>query len=206
MEQLREELRILNKLKNTKGFIHFEKKLEQGDNIFIFMEYFSGGDLYSLLKLNKIFKEKQAIFFAGQIVLMLEQLHSQGIVHRDLKPENILLNPDKYLVLADFGLSKQIKDRSYTLCGTPEYLAPEILNHKGYGSSVDWWALGVLVYEMIIGFTPFYAEEPMEIFENILKKKVLFTMSVSGSAKSFMKRLLKKKQIKRFGGMENGIA
>ena len=95
---------------------------------------------------------------------MFEYLHGKNIVYRDLKPENLLIAADGYLKLTDFGFAKYLEGRTYTLCGTPEYLAPEILLNKGHGKPVDWWTMGILVYEMLAGIDPFNDEDPMAIY------------------------------------------
>jgi serine/threonine protein kinase len=105
---------------------------------------------------------------------MFEHMHSFNVVYRDLKPENLMLDNQGYLKLTDFGFAKIIEGRTYTLCGTPEYLAPEILTNKGHGKGVDWWTLGVIIYEMIAGIDPFNDEDPMSIYKNILKGEVKF--------------------------------
>jgi protein kinase A len=105
---------------------------------------------------------------------MFEALHLKDIVYRDLKPENLLIQHNGYLKLVDFGFAKLCKTRTYTLCGTPEYLAPEILLNKGHGKSVDWWCLGILMYEMMAGAAPFTDEDPMQVYQKILKGKVKF--------------------------------
>lgn len=105
---------------------------------------------------------------------MFEYLHSKNIIYRDLKPENILIDERGYLKLTDFGFAKECEGRTYTLCGTPEYLAPEMLLNKGHGKPVDWWTFGVLLYEMLAGIDPFSDEDPMLIYQKILKGKVKF--------------------------------
>ena len=97
--------------------------------------------------------------------------------NRDLKPENILIADNGYLKLADFGFAKKCKDKTYTLCGTPEYLAPEIILNKGHGKAVDWWATGILLYELLVGCDPFTDEEPMNLYKNIIENKPRFPPS-----------------------------
>lgn len=116
--------------------------------------------------------ESKTRFYAAEIILALEYLHSKGIIYRDLKPENILIGADGHIKIADFGLSKQgIEDgaKTYTFCGTPEYLAPEILQAKGHDKAVDYWSLGALIYEMLTGAPPFYSRDKQQMFRNILE-------------------------------------
>jgi serine/threonine protein kinase len=108
------------------------------------------------------------LFYAGEILLALEYLHSLDTVYRDLKPENLLLTHKGHVKITDFGFAKKIEDRTWTLCGTPEYLAPEIITSKGHGKAVDWWAFGILVYEMLAGYPPFFDDNPFGIYEKIL--------------------------------------
>ena len=105
---------------------------------------------------------------------MFEYLHSKNVVYRDLKPENLLICPDGYLKLTDFGFAKIVNSRTFTLCGTPEYLAPEILNNTGHGKGADWWTLGIIIYEMLVGIDPFNDNDPMSVYGKILKGRVKF--------------------------------
>ena len=136
---------------------------------------------------------------------MFEYLHSKNIIYRDLKPENLLINPNGYLKLIDFGFAKVVEGRTYTLCGTPEYLAPEILLNKGHGRSVDWWTLGIFIYELIVGIDPFSDDDPMYIYQRILKGKIRFPKNFDINARSLVKHLLKADLSRRYGNLKNGI-
>lgn len=138
------------------------------------MPYIAGGELFTYLRSEGNFAADQAMFYCAQVTLMFEYLQTKHILYRDLKPENVLIDEDGYLKLTDFGFAKVVETRTYTLCGTPEYLAPEVLLNKGHGKPVDWWTLGILTYEMIAGIDPFNNAEPMTIYTNILKGKIKF--------------------------------
>lgn len=126
-----------------------------------------------------------------QILLALEFLHTLGLVHRNIKPENIFININGYLRLADFNMAKPIgRGRTYTLCGTPYYMAPEIITYKGHGLSVDFWSLGVLLYEMVAGYTPFFSQETSVLFENITLGKYKISKSFSPSFKNLIEGMI----------------
>ena len=137
-------------------------------------------------------------------MLAIQSLHQKDIVYRDLKPENLLLDGKGFLKITDFGFAKIITDRTWTLCGTPEYLAPEIIQSKGHGKGVDWWALGVLIYEMLAGYPPFYDENPFGIYQKILSGRIEFPRHFDFHAKDIVRKLLAADRTKRLGNLKNG--
>jgi serine/threonine protein kinase len=174
--------------------------------VYLLLEYVIGGEFFTHLRKAGRLENDHACFYAGQIGCIFEYCHSQDIIYRDLKPENILLTHDGYLKLTDFGFAKVIKDhRTYTLCGTPEYIAPEVLLNKGHGKPVDWWTLGILIYEMIVGYPPFVDEDPMGIYQKILSGKIVFPKLFDKNAKSLVKHLLTAELSKRFGNLKKGV-
>ncbi|OMJ80342.1 hypothetical protein SteCoe_19441 [Stentor coeruleus] len=194
-------LRTINHpfLVNLLGYTQDERYL------YFALEFVQGGELFTYLRTVGKLDANHARLYSGQIVVMFEYMHSLNIVYRDLKPENLLICSDGYLKLTDFGFAKVIEGRTYTLCGTPEYLAPEILLNKGHGKAVDWWTLGIILYEMNAGIDPFSDEDPMAIYQKILKGKVKFPRSFDANAKSLVKHLLVADLTKRFGNMKNGV-
>ena len=166
--------------------------------IYFILEYIQGGELFTLLRTNGTFPVPQAKFYIAHIITIFEYLHSKNIVYRDLKPENILINKNGYLKLTDFGFAKQLEnEKTYTLCGTPEYLAPEIILNKGHGKAVDWWTLGII--------DPFSDDDPMKTYQKILKGKINFPKTINKDAKSLIKHLLTQDTTKRFGCLKNGV-
>ncbi|XP_072034714.1 cAMP-dependent protein kinase catalytic subunit PRKX-like [Amphiura filiformis] len=172
--------------------------------LYMVLEYICGGELFTYLRNMGRFNAATARFFASEITSALEHLHKNDIVYRDLKPENVLLDRDGHIKLTDFGFAKKLRDRTWTLCGTPEYLAPEIIQSKGHGKPVDWWALGILIYEMLVGYPPFYDENPFGIYEKILEGKIDWPKHLTADARDMIKRLLVIDRTKRLGCMLNG--
>jgi serine/threonine protein kinase len=171
-------------------------------NIFLILDYVPGGELFGRLKSEKKFSESRTRLYAAEILLGLGHLHSLGMVYRDLKPENILVDRDGHLKLTDFGLVKsKMEDGSTTstFCGTPEYIAPEILEEKPYTKAVDWWSFGILVYEMLVGIPPFYSENTNRLYRAILHDSIVFPEEISQRAKDFISKLLMKMPAARLG-------
>ncbi|XP_014286258.1 cAMP-dependent protein kinase catalytic subunit 1-like [Halyomorpha halys] len=165
-----------------------------------------GGDLYWNLCKQKTIYEPLTVFYAAQIVLAIEYLHYVGIVHRNIKPENILLHTNGYVKLTGFTFAKKIRDSmSYTLCGTTEYMAPEMIKQKGHNRSVDWWSLGVLIYELVAGFTPFGADDPFKTYENITKCKYAVCAHFSLGLEELLLGLLKIEPFERLGMVREGV-
>lgn len=173
--------------------------------LYFMLRYVPGGELFTYLRTEGRLNSEQAMFYSASVALMFEYLHSKNIIYRDLKPENLLIDSKGYLKLTDFGFAKYCDGRTYTLCGTPEYLAPEVLLNKGHGKPVDWWCLGILTYEMIAGIDPFNDEDPMAIYQKILKGKVKFPRDFDKNCKSLVKHLLVADVSKRYGCLKKGV-
>jgi serine/threonine protein kinase len=171
---------------------------------YLLLEYVPGGELFTHLRKAGRFATEVARFYAGQCVLLLQYIHNQSVVFRDLKPENLLLDKRGYLKLVDFGFAKQVAVKTYTLCGTPEYVAPEMLLNRGHNRSVDWWALGVLLFEMLAGLPPFESEDPMDVYGQIIEGKVFFPKFFERGSRSLVKRLLDPEPSKRIGALRRG--
>lgn len=191
--------------------VNMEFVFQNEVRIYFLMKFVKGGELFRHLVQVKRFKEDQAKFFAAQVALALGHLHSKKILYRDLKPENVLVGDDGYLLVADFGLAKFIREgeMANSFCGTAEYLAPEMLIGNGHDTTVDWWALGILIYEMIVGIPPFFHRNKHRMYHFIKESKVNFPdperhkITVSDLAKDLINKLLDKNKKSRLG--VNGV-
>ena len=163
-------------------------------HLFFVMEYVGGGDLFSLIERKRL-PESWALLYTAEMVSALEFLHSCGYIHRDLKPENIMVAMDGHLKLIDFGMAKPIggggADRG-SICGTPEYTAPEILQGRPHGYAADWWALGCLAYEMMVGFSPFSTDNLAQTVQCVLREGVDFPQWLLGELRDLISSLLNK--------------
>lgn len=162
--------------------------------LYMLMEPCLGGELWTLLRNSRRFSDSTASFYVACVILALQYLHSKGIIYRDLKPENLLLDSSGYVKLTDFGFSKQLvgEERAWTFCGTPEYVAPEIITNKSHDQRADIWSIGILVYELVCGAPPFHSNkaQPGEVYSNILKglRGVPFPQWINSSAEEVIRQ------------------
>ena len=200
-------MRLLSRLSHP-FIVNMLGHAQDARRVYLLFEFVPGGELFSLLRRSAHFAPPQAAFYAGEIVLALGYLHALGVAYRDLKPENLLLDAAGHVKLADFGFAKAIGgERTFTLCGTPEYLAPEIIQSRGHDRGVDWWALGILVFEMLAGYPPFFDEAgPLAIYAKVLAGRVRYPSHFAPEAKDLVRRLLAADRTQRLGCMRGGIA
>ena len=175
---------------------------QTSSKLFLILDYCPGGSMASMINREKRFNENRARIYLSEILIAIEELHRRDIIYRDLKPDNIVLDEEGHALLTDFGLSKEgIMDNhsAHSFCGSVAYLAPEMLKRQGHGKSVDWYLLGVLFYEMIVGFPPYFSTNREQMFSNIQKGKLKIPTSLSVDARSLLKELLNRDPLKRLG-------
>lgn len=173
IDHVRHERAILAEVAGHPFITTLQASFSDRESLYMLLDYVPGGELFSYLRKFRRFDEPTARFYAAEIVLVLEFLHEEqgGVAYRDLKPENLLLDAEGHIKLVDFGFAKRLGNKgdrpveTYTLCGTPEYLAPEVIQNKGHTAAVDWWALGILIYEFLTGYPPFWHQNPIEIYK-----------------------------------------
>lgn len=185
--------------------VHLYGTFQDAHNLYMVLEYVVGGELFSFLRKSQRFPNHISKFYAAEVILAFEYLHSKNFIYRDLKPENLLLDLNGNIKITDFGFAKHVPDITWTLCGTPDYLAPEIIQSKGYSKAVDWWSLGVLIFEMLAGYPPFYDEDHFKLYEKIIAGKVKWPSHFDPAAKDLLKRLLTADLSKRFGNLKAGV-
>jgi len=195
-----DEKHILQKIQHH-FIVNLNYAFQTKEKLYLILDFVNGGELFYHLKRDTKFSEERAVFYTAEIASALIHLHSNGIVYRDLKPENILLDSKGHIVITDFGLSKEIfDDTTDTFCGTPEYLAPEVIKGERHSYPVDWWSLGTIVYEMLTGLPPFYCKSVIMMYQKIIKGQLRFPEGISGEAMDFLQQLLDKNPDTRLCG------
>ncbi|KAK2075312.1 hypothetical protein P8C59_009447 [Phyllachora maydis] len=212
IDHVQHERRILADVSGHPFITNLLASFSDRDFLYLVLDYVPGGELFSYLRKFRRFDEPATRFYAAEIVLVLEYLHEQqgGVAYRDLKPENLLLDASGHVKLVDFGFAKRLGSseddhphETYTLCGTPEYLAPEVIQNKGHTTAVDWWALGILIYEFLTGYPPFWHQNPIEIYKQIVEKSVIFPQvpAISDAAKDIVRQLCTVDRSRRLGNI-----
>ena len=201
VDHIKTERRILELIDHP--FINKLKYAFQTEQkLYLVTDYCPGGELFFHIQRVERFNEEAAKFYAGQIILAVEHLHKNNIIYRDLKPENVLIDRKGFIKITDFGLSKEniVDNKSAkSFCGTPEYLAPEIILNKGHGKPVDWWSLGNLIYEMLTGIPPFYCKDNNLLFDAIINNEPEYPEYLSNEVIDLIQKLLIKNPDKRLG-------
>jgi len=189
---------------NNEFLVNLRGTFKDALRVYFLLDVCLGGELFTILRNRRYFDEATSRFYAACVVEAFAYMHSLSIVYRDLKPENLVLDSRGFLKIADFGFAKEISGKTHTLCGTPDYLAPEIVTGKGHGFGVDWWTLGILIYEMLASFPPFFDDQPIETYRKIVKGKLRFPQFFSSVSKDMVKAFLKVKATRRLGVLYDG--
>ena len=208
VEHVHAERSLLFSLDRTANpfVVQLYQTFQDRTRLYMLMEFVQGGELFHHLRACHHFARPAAMFYAAEVLVALDGLHRQGIAYRDLKPENILLNESGHVRLTDFGFAKRVASRTWTLCGTPEYLAPEVINASGHGRGADWWSFGVLLFEMLTGRPPFHGTTPYDTYEKIVEGRFAFPRepALDAESRDLITRLLQRDVTKRLGCFRNG--
>jgi len=200
VDHAKTEKSVLQKLIHP-FLVNLHYSFQSPDKLYFVMDYVNGGELFFHLQKSRRFDEERTRFYCAEICCGIEYLHQNGVLYRDLKPENLLLTGDGHICMTDFGIAKEgllsDDDRTATFCGTPEYLAPEILEGGGYGKGVDWWSFGTLMFEMLTGLPPFYSQDVQQMYSKIMTAKVKYPEHISENAKDLLQKLLVRDPEKR---------
>jgi len=201
IEHTKSERKILEAMQHP-FLMKLRFAFQTDSKLYFVLDYYRGGELFFHLKKKRRFSGEETQFFIAEVALALGHLHSKDIIYRDLKPENILLHQSGHICLTDFGLSKDLSpmdQESHTFCGTPEYLAPEVIQKQGHGKAVDWWSLGILCYELSTGQPPFYSENLHTMYRKIRTEDVVYPDNLSAHCIDFIKKLLIRDPKERLG-------
>jgi serine/threonine protein kinase len=204
VEHTKAERKILQALQHP-FLMTLRYAFQSKEKLYFVLDYYQGGELFFHLKTKRRFSEEVARLYVAEIALALGHLHSLTYIYRDLKPENILLDDVGHVCLTDFGLSKDVEegDKAHTFCGTPEYLAPEIVTGTGHDKAVDWWSLGILLYELTVGIPPFYSQNVNEMYNKIQHGVLRFPPFLSEPCKNLIVALLNRDPTKRLGSLND---
>jgi len=207
--ELGQQSHILNEKKvmevlDNKFLVNLRATYKDDFRVYFLLEVCLGGELFTILRKMRSFDEPTAKFYSACVIAAFDYMHQRDIIYRDLKPENLVLSANGYLKVTDFGFAKVVPNKTFTLCGTPDYLAPEIVTGQGHGKGVDWWTLGILIYEMLASFPPFFDDEPMMTYRKIIQGKFKFPRYLSAHSKDLISKFLKPKSTKRLGVIKGG--
>lgn len=203
VDAIKEERRIWATLSHP-FIVTMYASFQDKRNVCLCLEFAQGGELLShIMKWTK-FPNDTSRFYAAQVTMAFEYLHSLNIAYRDLNPRNLLLDASGYIKLTDFGLARPQGDKTFQPCGTPEYVAPEVINKQAHGKAVDWWALGILIFEMLAGYPPFYDETAHGVYQKVLAAKFIFPTHFDQQAKDLISRLLTSDRNRRIGCLKGG--
>jgi serine/threonine protein kinase len=204
-DHINNEKNVLNMVQHP-FIVKLFSTFKDATNLYLLLEFVPGGELFNYIRRAGRLPNHITRLYAAEIVMAIEHLHQNNILYRDLKPENLLLDEFGHIKLTDFGFSKYVPVRTYSMCGTPEYIAPEIILNKGHDRGVDWWSLGVLIYEMLAGYPPFNGDPNKTIFEKILSGKVeMPEKRFEPDAEDIILKLLMVDPATRLGCMKNGV-
>jgi len=208
IEHVSNERHILDAVRDCPFCVNLVGAYQDAKSLYLLQEWVPGGELFHHLDVQGAFSDAVAAFFAANVVLALEYLHSRNIVYRDLKPENLLLDDLGYLKMADFGFAKTVSGKTYTICGTPDYQAPEVITRCGTTRSADFWGLGVLIFEMLVGDPPFKSltGDPWDTFRRALSGRFFVPAFISEAASDIIFKLLQVNPEKRLGMGPAGIS
>jgi len=201
------EMQIMRKLAETycSFLVNLIATYKDDLRVYFLLEVCLGGELFTILRRRRCFPETTARFYTACVTEGFVFMHGLNVIYRDLKPENLVLTKTGYLKITDFGFAKEVTDKTFTLCGTPDYLAPEIVTGQGHGRAVDWWTLGILLYEMVASFPPFYDEQPINTYRRIIKGKVKWVRTFSPEVRDLIQAFLRVRPVKRLGIRRGGV-